>query len=101
MLAPIFRTALSFHQLLGFEPIEQSGDPWGLLDHTIGHIERRNPCRTSAPEDAQHVELLKCDVLASYHFSQTAADDVSRVEDGDRRFLPERLERSALPKCAL
>jgi len=100
-IAAVLGAALPAHHPLGFQAVEEPGDPGRLLDHPLGDGQGRNALGVGAAQDAQHVELLRRDPVRLQHPGDEAADHVRCAEQGHDALLTQGPERPRLPDLAL
>ena len=101
MLPAVDATSLPADKALGFEPIQQTGDPWGLLDHALRDLQGRQTLIASAPKDPQHVVLLQRDAMRLDDTHGVATDEVGRSQKRQNGLLGDRPKRASLLKFAL
>jgi len=78
MLATVGAATLAADKLLGFEPIQQTGDAGRLFDHPLRNFQRWQAFIASSAKNPQHVVLLQRNPVRLNHTRGIATHEISR-----------------------
>ena len=101
MLPTVGAASLTADQALDFEPIEQTGDPWCLLDHPLRDFQCRQAFVAGSAKNPQHVVLLQRDTVRLNHTCGIATNEISRSHERKNGFLSRRPKWTLLSEFAL
>ena len=97
MLSAVSTASFAADKLLRLEAVQQTRDPWCLLDHPLRNFQGRQALIASSAKNPQHVVLLQRDAVRLYHPRGIPTDDVGRPDERKNGFLGRRPKWTCLP----